>query len=66
MKKHLQSYARGGFDWYDLSDDMKEDICNYFFYTNDTILDARQCKNILEGFGYEVVEESDGSITAYW
>lgn len=56
----------GGFDWYDLSDDMKEDICNYFFYTNDTILDARQCKNILEGFGYEVVEESDGSITAYW
>lgn len=61
-EKTLIIYLIGEYNWYDIHDDNKEDIFDYF----DAKYGTEDLGAILEMLGYEVVYENDGSITAYW
>lgn len=61
-EKSLILYLLGDYDWSEIHTDNKEDIFDYF----DQRYGVADFGSILEMLGYEVVYESDGSLTAYW
>lgn len=61
-EKSLVLYLLGDYDWSEIHTDNKEDIFDYF----DQRYGVADFGAILEMLGYEVVYESDGSLTAYW
>lgn len=61
-EKSLILYLIGEYEWYEIHSDNKEDIFNYF----DAEYGTEDLGAILELLGYEVVYESDGTLTGYW
>lgn len=61
-EKSLILYLIGEYEWHEIHSDNKEDIFNYF----DAEYGTEDLGAILELLGYEVVYESDGTLTVYW
>ncbi|MGN0492136.1 MAG: hypothetical protein ACI4F7_00680 [Acutalibacteraceae bacterium] len=61
-EKSLILYLLGDYEWYEIHNNNKQDIFDYF----DAKYGTEDLGAILELLGYEVVYKNDATLTGYW